>query len=75
MPKAKEDRRLRYYDHNTQIVVFANNAAEARAVAEELARNAYPNSGYFGGSYNELKRAKLFSERKPSLSYLDALTP
>ena len=74
VPKAKEDRRLRYYDHNTQIIVFANNAGEARAVAEELAKNAYPNSSYFGGSYNELKRAKLFSERKPSPSYLDGLT-
>jgi rhodanese-related sulfurtransferase len=72
--KAKEDRRLRYYDHNTQIIVFANSAGEARTVAEELAQNAYPNSSYFGGSYNELKRAKLFSERKPSPSYLDALT-
>ena len=74
VPKAKEDRRLRYYDHNTQIIVFANNASEARAVAEELARNAYSNSSYFGGSYNELKRAKLFSERKPAPSYLDGLT-
>jgi rhodanese-related sulfurtransferase len=73
--KAKEDRRLRYYDHNTQIIVFANSAAEARAVAEELAGNAYPNSSYFDGSYNDLKRAKFFSERKPSLSYLDGLRP
>ena len=71
--KAKEDRRLRYYDHNTQIIVFANSTAEARAVAEELARNAYSNSSYFGGSYKELKRAKLFSERKPAPSYLDGL--
>ncbi len=73
VPKAKVDRRLRYYDHNAQIIVFANNAGEALAVAEELARNAYPNSSYFGGSYNELKRAKLFSERKPAPSYLDGL--
>ena len=72
--KAKEDRRLRYYDHNTQIIVFANSAGEARAVAEELAGNAYQNSSYFGGSYNDLKRAKFFSERKPSPPYLDGLT-
>jgi len=73
--KAKEDRRLRYYDHNTHIIVFANSAGEARAVAEELAENAYSNSSYFGGSYNDLKRARLFSERKPSPSYLDGSTP
>jgi rhodanese-related sulfurtransferase len=73
--KAKEDRRLRYYDHNAQIIVFANSAKEARTVAEELAENAYPNSSYFGGSYNDLKRAKFFLERKPSPSYLDGLRP
>ena len=63
--RAKEDHRLRYLDANTRILVFANNAREARAVAEELTRNAYPNTSYFDGSYDELKRAKFFSERKP----------
>lgn len=72
--KAEKDRRLRYVDHSTRVVVFANNADEARAVAEELARNAYSNASYFGGTYAELKRAKFFTERKPSASDLDDLT-
>lgn len=72
--RAKEDRRLSYLDANTRILVFANNAREARAVAEELTRNAYPNTSYFDGSYEELKRAKFFSERKPPPSNLDGFT-
>jgi len=71
--QAKEDRRLSYLDANTRILVFANNARDARAVAEELTRNAYPNASYFDSSYEELKRAKFFSERKPPPSNLDGL--
>ncbi len=71
---AKEDRRLSYLDANTRILVFANNTREARAVAEELTRNAFPNASYFDGSYEELKRAKFFSERKPPPSNLEGLT-
>jgi len=72
--KARHDRRLQYYDTNTRIVVFGNSASEARMVAEEIALNAYSNSSFFGGTYQELKRAKFFSERKPSPSNLDGLT-
>ena len=72
--KARHDRRLQYYDPNTRIVVFGNTANEARMVAEEIALNAYPNSSFFGGSYQELKRAKFFSERKPSPSNSNGLT-
>ena len=72
--KAEKDRRLRYLDHGTRMVVFANNAGEARVVADELARNAYSNTSYFGGTYAELKRAKFFTERKPSAADLDDLT-
>jgi rhodanese-related sulfurtransferase len=71
--KAKQDRRLRYLDPNIQIVVFANRALEARGVAEEISRNAYPNSSYFGGTYDELKREKFFEERTPSPHFLDGL--
>lgn len=71
--KAKQDRRLRYLDPNTRIVVFANSAREARGVAEEISRNAFPNSSYFGGSYQELKREKFFLERTPSPYFLDGL--
>lgn len=72
--KAEKDRRLRYYDHSTRMIVFADNAGEARAVAEEFSRNAYSNASYFGGTYEELKRAKFFTERKPSSSKSDDLT-
>ena len=72
--KAMRDRRLQYYDTNTRIVVFGNSANEARMVANEIALNAYSNSSFFGGTYQELKRAKFFSERKPSPSNLDGLT-
>lgn len=72
--KARRDRRLQYYDANTRIVVFGNSADEARTVAEEIALNAYPNSSFFGGTYQELKRARFFSERKPFPSNLDGPT-
>lgn len=71
--KAKQDRRLRYLDPNTRIVVFANTARQARSVAEEIVRNAFPNSSYFGGTYQELKREKFFLERTPSPYFLDGL--
>lgn len=71
---AAYDLRLQYFDHATRIVVFGNSALEARTVAEEIARNAYPNSSFFSGTYQELKRARFFSERKPSPSNLDGLT-
>jgi rhodanese-related sulfurtransferase len=70
---ATKDHRLQYYDHATRIVVFGSSAAQARTVAEEIARNAYPNSSYFSGSYQELKRASFFAERKPSPFNLDGL--
>jgi len=72
--KAEKDRRLRFLDHSTRVIVFANTAVDARAVADELTRNAYSNASYFGGAYAELKRAKFFTERKPSASDLDDLT-
>jgi len=71
--KAKLDRRLQYLDPNTRIVVFANSAREARGVAEEISRNAYSNSSYFGGTYQQLKREKFFLERIPSPYFLDGL--
>jgi rhodanese-related sulfurtransferase len=72
--KAIQDRRLQYYDYNTRIVVFGNTAGDARVVAEEIAMNAYPNTSFFGGTYQDLKRAKFFSERKPLPSNFDGRT-
>jgi rhodanese-related sulfurtransferase len=41
--KAKDDGRLPMDDHNTRMVVFGSTAAEARATAEALAKNAFDN--------------------------------
>ena len=71
--KAAKDRRLGFYDYNARIIVFSNSVEDARTVAEELARNAYSNSSYVAGTYEDLKRAKFFVPRKPSPSYLDSL--
>jgi rhodanese-related sulfurtransferase len=57
---ANEDGRLPYHDKGTRVIVFANSASEARIVAEEIARKAYWNSSYFGGSFEDLKRAHLW---------------
>jgi rhodanese-related sulfurtransferase len=51
---ANEDGRLPHKDKGTRVIVFGESGAEARAVAEEIARTAYWNSSYFGGAYREL---------------------
>ncbi len=58
--KANEDGRLPYRDKGTRVIVFANSPEEARIVAEEIAKKAYWNSSYFGGSLEDLKRAHLW---------------
>ena len=58
--KANEDGRLPYQDKGTRVIVFAASVADARAVAEEIAKKAYWNSSYFGGSFEELKRERLW---------------
>src|SRR6266498_2752292 len=58
--KANEDGRLPYRDKGTRVIVFANSAGEARVVSEEIAKKAYWNSSYFGGSFTDLRRAGLW---------------
>ena len=58
--KANEDGRLPYRDKGTRVIVFANSTAEARLVAEEIAKKAYWNSSYFGGTFEKLKEARLW---------------
>jgi len=48
--------------------------AAARGVAVEISRNAFPNSSYYGGTYQDLKREKFFVERPPSPQFLDNLS-
>ena len=53
--KANEDGRLPYRDKGTRVIVFAASASEARVVAEQIAKKAYWNSSYFGGSFEDLR--------------------
>lgn len=51
---ANEDGRLPHRDKGTRVIVFGADAAQARAVAEEVARKAYWNSSFFGGAFADL---------------------
>jgi rhodanese-related sulfurtransferase len=51
---AKDDGRLPMEDHNTRIVVFGRDGDQARAVAEALAKNAFHNVAFFGGTPDRL---------------------
>ncbi len=51
--RAKDDGRLPMDDHNTRIIVIGSNAAEGRFVAEALAREAFHNVAFFGGTVTE----------------------
>jgi rhodanese-related sulfurtransferase len=57
---ANEDGRLPYTDHGTRVIVFGNSANQARQLAEAIAHRAYWNSSYLAGTYDDLKRAKLW---------------
>jgi rhodanese-related sulfurtransferase len=57
---ANEDGRLPHTDKGTRIVVFGDDVTEPRAVAAEIALSAYWNSSYFGGSYDDIRRARLW---------------
>ena len=51
---AKGDGRLPMEDHNTRIIVFGRDSAQARAVTEAIAKEAFHNVSFFGGTFNEL---------------------
>jgi rhodanese-related sulfurtransferase len=53
--RAKDDGRLPMEDHNTRIVVFGRDAAQARALAEAIAREAFHNVAYFPGQFDDLR--------------------
>jgi hypothetical protein len=55
--KAKDDGRLPMDDHNTRIVVFGRDAAQARILAEAVAREAFDNVPYFPGTVDALRGA------------------
>ena len=54
---AKDDGRLPMHDHNTRIIVFGRNAANARAVADALAKEAFHNTTYFDGDFRAMQAA------------------
>jgi rhodanese-related sulfurtransferase len=45
--KAKDDGRLPMEDHNTRIIVFGKDGAQARAVTEAIAKEAFHNDLFF----------------------------
>lgn len=53
--KAKDDGRLPMEDHNTRIVVFGRDGAQARAVTEAIAKEAFHNVSFFGGSFDDMR--------------------
>ena len=57
---ANEDGRLPHTDKGTRIVIFGDDVAQAHAVAVEVAQNAFWNSSYFGGTYEDIRRARLW---------------
>ncbi|HUF65532.1 MAG TPA: hypothetical protein VMM17_06095, partial [Gemmatimonadaceae bacterium] len=52
---AKDDGRLPMEDHNTRIVIFGQDAAQARAVAEAIAQEAFHNVSYFDGPFQMIQ--------------------
>jgi rhodanese-related sulfurtransferase len=60
VPGAKNVRRGLHPDQGTRVIVFGKDAHEARTVAEQIAKTAYWNSSYFGGTFEELRRAGLW---------------
>ncbi len=55
MKAAKDDGRLPMSDHNTRIVVFGSDAAQAKAVAQAIALEAFHNVTYFEGGFDSLQ--------------------
>jgi rhodanese-related sulfurtransferase len=55
--KAKDDGRLPMEDHNTRIVVFGQDGAQARMVAEALVKEAFHNVAFFDGPFPSIKAA------------------
>lgn len=60
------DGRLPHKDKGTRVIVFGGKPQEARIVAEEVAKKAYWNSSYFGGTVEDLKRAGFWQNKTSS---------
>jgi rhodanese-related sulfurtransferase len=65
LKNAKDDGRLPNTDHNTRIVVFGDSAEDARFVAEQIAREAFHNVSFFGGTFAQMQAAIGVSRAEP----------
>src|SRR5262245_39498456 len=54
--RAKDDGRLPMEDHNTRVIVFGRDGAQARAVAEAIIGEAFHNVAFYGGTFESLRR-------------------
>lgn len=55
--KTKDDGRLPMEDHNTRIVVFGRDGAQARLVAEAVVNEAFHNVAFYDGPFATIKAA------------------
>lgn len=55
MLEAKQDGRLPMEDHNTRIIVFGASAAEARAVADAIAGEAFQNVSFVAAPFGDVR--------------------
>ena len=62
--KAKDDGRLPMDDHHTRILVVGASSAQAHALAEGVAKDAFDNVAFFGGDAMVLERALRESEKQ-----------
>src|SRR5262245_58836861 len=53
--RAKDDGRLPMEDHNTRVVVFGRDGAQARAVAEAIIGEAFHNVAFYVGTFESLR--------------------
>jgi rhodanese-related sulfurtransferase len=57
---ANQDGRLPYTDHGARIIVFGKTSRQAQDLAQAIAHRAYWNSSYFAGTFEDLKKARLW---------------
>ena len=46
-------------DHNMRLIVFGRDGAQAKAVAEAIAREAFHKVAYFAGPFERLQTAAI----------------
>jgi len=53
--RGEDDGRLPMEDHNTRVIVFGRDGAQARAVAEAIIGEAFHNVAFYDGSFESLR--------------------